>query len=252
MGTLYVIGIGSGGAASMTAEARAALDASEILCGYPVYLDLIVPLYPDKPTFTTPMTKEVERCRLALNAARNCSAAALVCSGDAGVYGLAGLALELAPEYPGVDVQIVPGVTAALSGAARLGAPLGHDFCVISLSDLLTPWEIIEKRLQCAAEGDFALCLYNPASKRRKDYLRRACDILLRYRAPETVCGRVRNIGRDGESAQILTLSELRDAEADMFTTVFVGASTTKLVAGRVVTPRGYRIRTTPDAGRPI
>lgn len=242
MGTLYVIGMGPGGAESMTAEARAALDASEILCGYPLYLDLLSPLYPDKPTLSAPMTKETERCRLALDAARNHSAVGLVCSGDAGVYGLAGLALELAPEYPGVEVRIVPGVTAALSGAACLGAPLGHDFCVISLSDLLTPWEVIEKRLQCAAEGDFALCLYNPASKRRKDRLRRACDIILRYRDAETVCGWVRNIGRDGETARILTLSELRDMEADMFTTVFIGASSTKLVAGRVVTPRGYRI----------
>ena len=226
----------------MTAEARAALDASEILCGYPVYLDLLAPLYPHKPTLTTPMTRETERCRLALDAARERFAVALVCSGDAGVYGLAGLALELAPEYPGVEVRIIPGVTAALSGAARLGSPLGHDFCVISLSDLLTPWEVIEKRLRCAAEGDFALCLYNPASKRRTDCLRRACDILLQYRDAKTVCGWVRNIGRDGESTRILTLRELRDAETDMFTTVFVGASTTKLVAGRVVTPRGYRI----------
>ena len=242
MGTLYVIGMGPGGAEYMTAEARAALDASEILCGYPLYLDLLSPLYPDKPTLATPMTKEPERCRLALDAAREHSAVALVCSGDAGVYGLAGLALELAPEYPGVEVRIVPGVTAALSGAACLGAPLGHDFCVISLSDLLTPWEVIEKRLQYAAEGDFALCLYNPASKRRKENLRRACDIILRYRDAETVCGWVRNIGRDGETARIMTLSELRDMEADMFTTVFIGASSTKLVAGRIVTPRGYRI----------
>ena len=242
MGTLYVIGIGPGDAEYMTAEARAALDASEILCGYPLYLDFLSPLYPDKPTLSTPMTRETERCRLALDAARKHSAVALACSGDAGVYGLAGLALELAPEYPGVEVRIVPGVTAALSGAARLGAPLGHDFCVISLSDLLTPWEVIEKRLQCAADADFALCLYNPASKRRKENLRRACDIILQCRDAETVCGWVRNIGRDGETARIMTLSELRDMEADMFTTVFIGASSTKLVAGRIVTPRGYRI----------
>ena len=241
MGTLYVIGMGPGGAEYMTAEARAALDASEILCGYPLYLDLLSPLYPDKPTLSAPMTRETERCRLALDAAREHSAVALVCSGDAGVYGLAGLALELAPEYPGVEVRIVPGVTAALSGAARLGAPLGHDFCVISLSDLLTPWDVIEKRLQCAAEADFALCLYNPASKRRSR-LSRACDIVLQYRAGDTVCGLTRNIGRDGQSSRILTLRELRDAQTDMFTTVFIGSSSTKLVDGRMVTPRGYRL----------
>lgn len=241
MGKLYIVGIGPGGAAHMTAEARAALDASEILCGYPVYLELVAPLYPGKTVLSTPMTKEVERCRLALSASRAADAA-LICGGDAGVYGLAGLALELAPEYDGVEVEVVAGVTAALSGAALLGAPLGHDFCVISLSDLLTPWEIIEKRLHRAADADFVLCLYNPASKRRRDRLRRACDIVLQYRAGETVCGLARNIGRAGEASRVLTLRELRDAHADMFTTVFIGASTTKTVAGRMVTPRGYRI----------
>lgn len=241
MGILYVVGIGPGNAESMTAEARAALEKSDILCGYPVYLRLIAPLYPDKPTLSTPMKQEAERCRLALDAARN-GVAALICSGDAGVYGLASLALELAPEYPDADVLVIPGVTAALSGAARLGAPLGHDFCVISLSDLLTPWEVIEKRLRGAAEADFAICLYNPASGRRKDSLRRACDVLLPYRGAETVCGWVRNIGRDGETSRILTLSELRGADLDMFTTVFIGASSSKLIAGRMVTPRGYRL----------
>ena len=241
MGKLYVVGIGPGGAAYLTPEARAALEASETVCGYSVYLDLVAPLCDGKTVLSAPMTKEVERCQTALSAARDADAA-LICGGDAGVYGLAGLALELAPEYPGVDVEIIPGVTAALSGAALLGAPLGHDFCVISLSDLLTPREIIEKRLQCAADADFVLCLYNPASKRRRDCLRRACDIVLRFRDAETVCGLARNIGRDGESVRVLTLRELRDAETDMFTTVFIGSSSTKLVAGRMVTPRGYRI----------
>lgn len=242
MGTLYVVGIGPGGAAYMTEEARDALNASETLCGYSTYLELVAPLYPDKPTLSAPMTHEAERCRMALEAAQSGKRVALICSGDAGVYGLAGLALELAPEYPNADVQIIPGVTAALSGAARLGAPLGHDFCVISLSDLLTPWAVIEKRLRCAADADFVICLYNPASRRRKDHLRRACDILLQFRDGETVCGLARNIGRDGETVRVLTLSELRDAETDMSTTVFVGSSSTKLVNGRMATPRGYRI----------
>ena len=241
VGTLYIIGTGPGDAAYMTAEARAALDEAELLCGYPAYLELITPLYPDKPVYSSPMGKEIERCRSALNAAQN-GTVALVSSGDAGVYGLAGLALELAPDYPGVDVQIIPGVTAALSGAARLGAPLGHDFCIISLSDLLTPWKIIEKRLQCAADADFVICLYNPSSKHRRDYLRRACDIVLHFRGENTICGLARNIGRNGESTKILTLSELRNTETDMFTTVFIGSSSTKQIAGRMVTPRGYRI----------
>ena len=142
---------------------------------------------------------------------------------------------------PGVTVEIVPGVTAALSGAALLGAPLGHDFCVISLSDRLTDWEVIARRLEAAAAGDFAICLYNPASRHRKGFLRRACEILLRSKAPETVCGMARCIGRDGESMRILTLSELAQTEADMFTTVFIGSSQTQRIEGRMVTPRGYR-----------
>ena len=241
MGKLYVVGIGPGDAPRMTAEARAALDASKTLCGYPVYIDLVAPFCSGKKILTAPMRKEIERCRMALEAAQT-GTAALICSGDAGVYGLAGLALELAPEYPGADVEIVPGVTAALSGAALLGAPLGHDFCAVSLSDLLTPWEVIEKRLRCAADADFVICLYNPASRRRKDNLRRACDIILQYRAGETVCGLARNVGRERQSASVLTLRELRDAEADMFTTVFIGSSSTKEIAGRMVTPRGYPI----------
>lgn len=241
MGKVYVVGIGPGGAEFMTAQARAAMERAEVLCGYTVYLNLVRPLFPDKEVYTTPMHQELDRCRWALEAASQGKTVALVCSGDAGVYGMASPLLELAPGFPEVEVEIVPGVTAALSGAALLGAPLGHDFCIISLSDLLTPWEAIEKRLTCAAEGDFAICLYNPASKKRADYLRRACDILLRAKNPETVCGWVRNIGREGEEVRLLTLARLREEKVDMFTTVFIGSSATQNIAGRMVTPRGYR-----------
>ena len=237
---LYIVGLGPGKPEGMTLEARAALDVSDLLCGYRAYLELLAPLYPDKERFSTPMTQELDRCRRALHEAQRGRTVALVCSGDAGVYGMASPVLELLPDYPGVEVEIVAGVTAALSGAAVLGAPLGHDFCVISLSDLLTPWEVIERRLRCAAEGDFAVALYNPSSRRRADRLQRACDILLTLRSPETPCGWVRNIGRAGEEKRLLTLGELRDAELDMFTTVFIGASTTKRIGGRLVTPRGY------------
>ena len=240
MGTLYVVGIGPGGEAYMTGEARAALDAAEVLCGYGPYVDLAAPLYPGKETYTTPMRREEERCRHALGLAQAGRTAALVCSGDAGVYGMAGLVLELLPGCPGAEVEIVAGVTAALSGAAVLGAPLGHDFCVISLSDLLTPWEAIERRLDRAAEADLAVCLYNPSSKRRKDHLARACGILMRHQSGDTVCGWVREIGRPGQSSKILTLSELAEEDVDMVTTVFVGSSATKVVGGRMVTPRGY------------
>ena len=240
MRNVYVVGLGPGDSQHLTAEARQALEAAEVLCGYGVYVDLVAPLFPGKEVYTTPMKRELERCRWALETAAAGRTTALVCSGDAGVYGMAGPLLELAADYPEVEVTVVPGITAALSGAAVLGAPLGHDFCVISLSDLLTPWETIARRLECAAAGDFSLCLYNPSSHKRRDYLRRACDILLQSRDAETVCGWVRNIGRSGQESRILTLGQLREEEVDMFTTVFVGSSTTHLTAGRMVTPRGY------------
>ena len=164
----------------------------------------------------------------------------IICSGDAGVYGMAGLIYEVAKDYPAVEIQVIPGVTAALSGAARLGAPLIHDFVLISLSDLMPPWEKIEKRLRMAAEGDFVIVLYNPSSKRRHDYLQRACDILLETLSPEQVCGTVRNIGRDGEETHIYTLGQLRDVRVDMFTTVFIGNESTKRIGDKMVTPRGY------------
>ena len=244
MNKIYVVGIGPGKAQFMTAQARQALEEAEVLCGYTVYVELVAPLFPGKETYTTPMTKELDRCRWALQTAASGKTVALVCSGDPGVYGMAAPLLQLAPDYPDVEVEVVAGVTAALSGAAVLGAPLGHDFCVISLSDLLTPWAVIEKRLQCAAQGDFAICLYNPSSRKRADYLQKACDILLASgKAPETVCGWVRNIGREGQEKQLLTLGELRDAQLDMFTTVFIGSAGTRNIQGNMVTARGYEAK---------
>ena len=190
---VYVVGLGPGGAQYLTAQAQTALQAADVLCGYTVYIDLVRPLYPDKEVYATGMTRELDRCRWALETAKGGKTVALVCSGDAGVYGMASPLLELAEEYPDVNVEVVPGLTAALSGGAVLGAPLAHDFCVISLSDRLTPWEVIEKRLACAAQGDFALALYNPSSKGRPDYLRRAVDVLLANgKAPDTLCGTLR------------------------------------------------------------
>ena len=240
MSKLYVVGLGPGGAEYMTEEARAALARADVLVGYTVYLDLVRDMFPDKEIFTTPMRQEIERCRRALEIASGGKTVAMLSSGDAGVYGMAGLILEMSGEFPEVEIEVVAGVTAALSGAAALGAPLMHDFCVISLSDLLTPWETIKRRLRCAAEGDFAVCIYNPCSKKRRDHLRRACDILLAVKSPDTVCGWVRNIGREGQEMKILTLGELRNEELDMFTTVFVGSSKTRRIGGRMVTPRGY------------
>ena len=242
MNVLYVVGLGPGGSRWMTWEARAALEQAEVLCGYTVYLDLIRGEFPDKEYFSTPMTQEIERCRAALERARSGRTTALVCSGDAGVYGMAGPVLELAPQFPEVGIQVVPGVTAALAGAAVLGAPLMHDFTVLSLSDLLTPWEVIRRRLELAAQGDFVLCLYNPSSRRRRDHLRMACDIVLAHRGPETVCGWVRNAGRAQEEHQVLTLGELQEAQVDMFTTVFIGSAATRRIGDRMVTPRGYEL----------
>lgn len=241
MNTLFVVGIGPGGPEFLTGEAREVLSRAQVLCGYTVYVDLVAPLFPGKETYTSPMTKELERCRWALETAQSGRDVAFVCSGDAGVYGMAGLLLQLAPQFPAVEIRVVAGVTAALSGGAVLGAPLGHDFCVISLSDLLTPWEVIENRLRCAARGDFCLCLYNPSSRKRAGYLQKACDILLEEgRSPQTVCGWVKNIGREGQESRVLSLSDLRGEQLDMFTTVFVGSSATQEVNGRMVTPRGY------------
>ena len=240
--TVFVVGLGPGGGQFLTVQAQSALQQAEVLCGYTVYIDLVRPLYPEKECYATGMTRELDRCRWALDTARAGRDVALVCSGDAGVYGMASPLLELAEAYPDVDVEVVPGLTAALSGGAVLGAPLAHDFCVLSLSDRLTPWEVIEKRLACAAQGDFALALYNPSSKGRPDYLRRAVDILLAHgKAPDTLCGWVRNIGREGQEKQLLPLSQLRDTEVNMFTTVFVGNAATRALNGRMVTPRGYR-----------
>lgn len=241
MHKVYVVGLGPGAPHYLTEQARSALDRAQVLCGYTVYVDLIAPLYPGKETYTTPMTQELQRCRWALETAAAGTTVAMVCSGDAGVYGMAAPLLELGEDYPGVEIEVVAGITAALSGAAVLGAPLGHDFCVISLSDLLTPWEVIENRLRCAALGDFALCIYNPCSKKRRDFLRRACALLLETKSPDTVCGWVKNIGRPGQESRVLSLVELMEAELDMFTTVFVGASATRQLSGRMVTPRGYK-----------
>ena len=243
---LFIVGLGPGGEAFMTAQARAALEEAEVLCGYTVYIELVAHLFPGKETYTTPMRQELDRCRWALETAAGGKTVALVCSGDAGVYGMAGPALQLAARWPDVEITVIAGVTAALSGGAVLGAPLGHDFCVISLSDLLTPWEAIENRLNCAAAGDFSMVLYNPASHKRPDYLQKACDILLDAGvSPKTVCGYVRNTGREGEEARVLTLGELRDAQLDMFSTVFIGSSTTLAAQGRMITPRGYEKKRT-------
>ncbi|MBO5473039.1 MAG: precorrin-3B C(17)-methyltransferase [Lachnospiraceae bacterium] len=242
---LTIVGIGPGKKEGMTLEAYQALEQSDCIVGYTVYVELVRELFPDKEYYTTPMTKEVERCQWAIAQARAGLNIAMVCSGDSGVYGMAGLICELAGDAMAKDMPelaILPGVTAACSGAAILGAPLTHDFAVISLSDRLTPWETIKRRLQAAVMGDFVICLYNPASKGRPDYLQKACDILLEAgMADDRVCGVARHIGREGQSREVMTLRQLHDFPADMFTTVYIGNSMTRRYGDRMVTPRGYQ-----------
>ncbi len=238
---LYIVGTGAGNAGGMTLDAQSAIQASDIVVGYTLYVELLRSIFPDKNYLSTGMKSEAERVNLALSEAQNGKTVALICSGDSGVYGMAALALELSDNFTNIDIEIVPGVTAALSGGALLGAPLGHDFAVISLSDLLTPWDVIEKRLRAAAYGDFAVALYNPSSRKRADYLRRACEILLEQKSPDTICGIARNIGREECSSNVLTLSELHDTPVDMFCTVFIGSSSTRNINGKMVTPRGYK-----------
>lgn len=239
--TIYVVGIGPGGTEQMTKKAFDTLQSCDTIVGYDVYINLIQQNFNDKEFITTPMTKEVQRCEIAVEEALKGKKVAMISSGDAGVYGMAGVMFEVASRYEDVEIEVVPGITAALSGGAVLGAPLTHDFAVISLSDLLTPWEMIEKKLEAAASADFSITIYNPSSKKRADYLNKACNILLKHKSPDTVSGIVKNIGRDGQAYQLMTLEKLANEQVDMFTTVFIGNSQTKIIDGRMVTPRGYK-----------
>lgn len=261
MKKISVIGIGPGEAEQMTYKAKACLDTADVIVGYSGYVELLGDEYKDKEVLSTGMRKEVDRCRLCFEKALEGNSVALICSGDAGVYGMASLIYELAPEYMSGNgnsgdetdnsctdrssnselvIEVVPGITAASSGAAVLGAPINHDFCTISLSDLLTPWELIEKRLQHAAEGDFVIALYNPSSHKRADYLQKACDILLSILPGDRACGYVKNIGREDTLSWTGNLSELRDEQVDMFTTCFIGNSQSFIRDEKLITPRGY------------
>ena len=241
-GVISIVGMGPGDGAFLTGQARDAIESADVVVGYTLYTKLLAETYPEKEYRSTGMKQEIERCRLCFQLAAEGKNVALICSGDAGVYGMASPTLELAGEYPEVEIVVVPGITAALSGGAVLGAPLGHDFAVISLSDLLTPWEVIERRLRAACNGDFVTVLYNPSSHKREDYLERAIDILLNEgMSPDTATGYVENIGREGTHSYVCSLSELKSQRVNMFTTVFIGNSNTYMENGRLITPRGYK-----------
>ena len=241
-GIVYAVGIGPGEPEQMTPQAEAALLRSDLIVGYKTYVDQIRPVFPDKEYKVSGMRQELLRIREALEEARKGKTVAVISSGDASVYGMGGLLWELSEQYDDVDVECVAGITAALSGGAVLGAPLGHDFTCVSLSDLLTPWDLIRKRLEMAAEGDFVIALYNPSSRTRQHRYEEACRILLEHRPGNTVCGWCRNIGRQGEEWKVCTLKELQQQPVDMLTTVFIGNSRTRVIRGRMVTPRGYEL----------
>ena len=242
MNKVYVIGMGPGAYEQMTVAAVEALKSCDVIVGYTVYVDLMKKYFPEKEFMTTPMRKEPERCRLAFEEAKKGRVTAMVCSGDSGIYGMAGLMYEIGEEYPEVEVECVPGVTAAIGGASVLGAPLIHDFAVISLSDCMTPLELIWRRVSLAAEADFVICLYNPKSRSRTEYLAQAAVLIGQHRSPDTPVGIVRNAGRAEEKAWITTLKKLPEEPVDMFCVVLIGNSQTYVQNGKMITPRGYCI----------
>lgn len=240
---IYVVGLGPGGMEDMTPRARDALARSDCIIGYTAYIGLIREHFPQKRLISTGMTGEIERCELALEKAKEGRAVALVSSGDSGVYGMAGLMLEIANrEECAIPVEIIPGITAASAAAAILGAPLMHDFAVISLSDCLTPWEVIYGRIRNAAASDFVLCFYNPRSRSRAGYIAIAREELLKHRPPATPVGIVWNAAREGERFVITDLDEMPDYDIDMFSVVIVGNSQTYVKNGKMLTPRGYKL----------
>jgi cobalt-precorrin 5A hydrolase/precorrin-3B C17-methyltransferase len=247
-GRLAIIGIGPGDPAWRTPEASALIAAAEDIVGYRSYLDLLGRAIEAKRRHASAIGAELERTRLALDLAAAGGSVALVSSGDSGIYGLAALVFELIDREPrrdwqAVDIIVAPGVSAMQAAAARVGAPLGHDFCAISLSDLLTPWERIRSRIEAAAKADLVVALYNPRSARRPGHLAEAVQILIAHRPPETPSVIARNLGRAGETHEILRLDELAGAASDMLSLILVGSSQTRLLAGetpRLYTPRGY------------
>ena len=247
MGKISVVGIGPGSLDDMTYHARRTIEEATTVVGYKRYVDLIAELVEGKTVLDTGMTQEIDRCRAALKAASEGETVVVISSGDAGIYGMAGLVLELLvkmdeaerPEFGGV----IPGVSAMSAAAGLLGAPIMHDFVVISLSDLLTPWEIIQERAELAAQGDFVTALYNPRSNKRVGQINAVQEIFLRHRAPETPVGIVTGASRTNEAVLISTLGEFTKEDINMFSLVIIGNSKTRQVGDWMITPRGYQKR---------
>lgn len=239
MGKLYIIGIGPGGILHMTLKAKAAIEESNVIIGYNKYIDFIKPIVGGKQIFSTGMKGELERCKKALELSKD-NVVSIISTGDSGIYGMAGLILELKKDE---EIEIIPGITAASAAGALLGAPLMHDNCNISLSDLMTPYELIKKRVALAANGDFIISFYNPKSKGRPYYLRECLDLIGKYRSDETPVGLVKNAYREGEEIKLYTLNSFNEKDVDMFSIVIIGNSQTFIKQGLMITPRGYNIK---------
>lgn len=241
MNKIYVVGIGPGGEEHMTLKAINTLKSCDAVVGYVPYLKYVEKLIAGKETYTSGMTGEVDRCKKAIEIANAGKNVCVISTGDSGLYGMAGLILELSMDS-GPDVEVIPGVTSAFATAAELGAPIMHDMAIISLSDLLTPWDLIEKRLKLAAEGDFVISIYNPRSKGRAEHLSRAVEIMLQYKNPETPVGVVKNAGRENKEILITELSAIDYEKVDMNTTLIVGNKSTIVHGGKMITKRGYTL----------
>ncbi|MDT2528835.1 precorrin-3B C(17)-methyltransferase [Enterococcus raffinosus] len=240
---LYVVGLGPGEKGKMSLEAMEVIRKVEVIVGYTTYVRLIHELVSGKEIISTGMKQEIDRCKKAIEVAKEGKNVAVISSGDAGVYGMAGLVLELLSQTNDeINVKIVPGITASIAGAALLGAPLMNDFCHISLSDLMTPWEMIEKRLHAAASADFVICLYNHRSKGRPNHLTKALEIIQQYKPKETILGLAKDIGRKKEKAILTTMAQLDETMVDMTTVVLVGNKETYIHNERMITPRGYQL----------
>lgn len=240
MGKIYVVGLGPGNKENMTFRAYDVLKNSDIIIGYKTYVDLIEGMFPDKKIIKSYMKKEVARCEETLKLALEGNVISLISSGDAGVYGMAGLMLEIAGGQ--VEVEIVPGITSANASASLGGAPIVHDSVNISLSNLLTDWELIKKRIDLASQGDFVITLYNPKSSGRPELINEARDIMLKHKRKDTPVLIARNVGREGENYDITTLDKMLDYEINMFSTVIIGNSNTKVLNNKMITPRGYKV----------
>lgn len=240
-----MVGIGPGSIIDMTPRARQAIECAEVIVGYDTYLDLIKDLLPGKTTIGTGMMQEIDRCQAAVEQAMEGKQVAVISSGDPGVYGMAGLVLELVAKYPQPvqpEVAVIPGISAVSAAASILGAPLMHDFAVISLSDLLTPWEVIEKRIEMASAGDFVIAIYNPKSTRRTRQIEIVREIALKHRKADTPVGIVHHASRTKEEMKLSTLENFTKEHIDMFSLVIIGNSQTYVVDEKMVTPRGYQL----------